>query len=209
MNTVFTYWFYGLAAVLLTFVSLIFLHRRNTQLVIVDIPRGTERGNPDDGRDVTAANPAAPLVQPFFPGKVFRIHKHLRAVPFPFSFHVCIGHGHDPLLALCVKFTVRIVVQFFQYWLSAFCAAVSLKGYPAACFCQLLPACFFLVLILSTCLSKMFYPQSHDRRLGNSINRAGECPFLLLVRRAHAAKLLISLCARVHKKSQYTTSQRA
>ncbi len=153
-------------------VSFIFLYRRNTQLVIVDIPRGTERGEPYNGRDVTAADPAAAPVQPFFPGKVFRIHKHLRIVPFPF--HVRIGHHPAPLLALCVKFTVRIVVQFFQYWLSAFCAAVSLKGYPAACFCQLLPACFFLVLILSTCLSKMFYPQSPNRRLGNSIIKKRE-----------------------------------
>ena len=43
----------------------------------------------------------------------------------PFPLHVRIGHGHAPLLALCVKFTVRIVVQFFQYWSLAFWTAVS------------------------------------------------------------------------------------
>ena len=34
-------------------------------------------------------------------------------------------HAYAPLLALRVKFTVRIVVQFFQYWALAFWAAVS------------------------------------------------------------------------------------
>ena len=148
-------------------VPLIFLHRRNTQLVIVDIPCGTKRGEPYDGRDVTVANPTAPPVHPLFPGKAFRIHKHLRAVPFPF--HVCIGHHHAPSGPVrevyCPDRGTALLVL-------AFCAAVSLKGsyrlfLPA-------PAGLFLSCThFSTCLSKMFYPQSPDRRLGNSIIKSG------------------------------------
>ena len=48
----------------------------------------------------------------------------------------------------------QAVLSCFQYWSLAFWTAVSLNGYPAACFCQLLPAFLFLMLILCTCLSK-------------------------------------------------------
>ena len=92
-------------------VGLIFLHRRDTKLVIIDIPCGTERGYSHDGCCVTAADPFTSPVQPFLTGKVFCLHQYQRTVPSLFKYHA--GHIYAPLLALCVKFTVRMMVQFF------------------------------------------------------------------------------------------------